>query len=57
MRQLVCERDCDASGTGTHIGDLEGRTWKAGRHIDLDSSCPEAFKSDFDNMFRFRARD
>jgi hypothetical protein len=57
MRQLVRQCHCDASGTRTYIRDLEWWTWKAGRHIDLDPVRPEAFKSDFDNMFRFRARD
>jgi hypothetical protein len=57
MRQLVRERHSDASRTGTHIGDLECWTWETGHHIDLDPARSESFKSNFDDMFCFRARD
>jgi hypothetical protein len=36
---------------------LECWTWETGHHIDLDPAHSKSFKSDFDNMFRFRARD
>jgi hypothetical protein len=36
---------------------LECWIWETGHHIDLDPARSESFKSNFDGMFRFRARD
>jgi hypothetical protein len=57
MWQLVRKRNSDASRASPNVRDPQRRTWETGFHIYLDSTRSEAFERDFDDMFRFRARD
>ena len=56
VREFVRQGNCETAGACAHIGNFQRRAGGAGRHVDFNSARAETFERDFDDVFRFRAR-
>jgi hypothetical protein len=57
VRQLVREGDGEAARSGADVDDAQLRARSAGFEIDLDAARAQPLERNFDDVFRFRARD